>query len=227
MGADAIRTAISERGEASIIVATGVSQFATLAALLTEPDIDWTKVTGFHLDEYIGLPVSHPASFRGYLKKRLVDLVPLAEFHYIDGEGDAQAECDRLGDILRQHDIAVAFIGVGENGHLAFNDPPADFETERPYLIVDLDDDCRRQQSGEGWFATFDDVPRQAISMSVQQILKSRTIICSALEDRKAVAVQAALEGPITPDLPASILQQHPSTTIFLDDAAAARLERA
>jgi glucosamine-6-phosphate deaminase len=227
MGADAIRTAISERGEASIIVATGVSQFATLAALLTEPDIDWTKVTGFHLDEYIGLPVSHPASFRGYLKKRLVDLVPLAEFHYIDGEGDAQAECDRLGDIIRQHDIAVAFIGVGENGHLAFNDPPADFETERPYLIVDLDDDCRRQQSGEDWFATFDDVPRQAISMSVQQILKSRTIICSALEDRKAVAVQAALEGPITPDLPASILQQHPSTTIFLDDAAAARLERA
>ena len=226
-GADAIRTAISERGEASIIVATGVSQFATLAALLTEPDIDWTKVTGFHLDEYIGLPVSHPASFRGYLKKRLVDLIPLAEFHYIDGEGDAQAECDRLGDIILQHDIAVAFIGVGENGHLAFNDPPADFETERPYLIVDLDDDCRRQQSGEGWFATFDDVPRQAISMSVQQILKSRMIICSALEDRKAVAVQAALEGPITPDLPASILQRHPSTTMFLDEAAAARLERA
>ena len=123
LGADAIRTAISERGKASIIVATGVSQFATLAALLTEPDIDWTKVTGFHLDEYIGLPVSHPASFRGYLKKRLVDLVPLAEFHYIDGEGDAQAECDRLGDIIREHDIAVAFIGVGENGHLAFNDP--------------------------------------------------------------------------------------------------------
>jgi glucosamine-6-phosphate deaminase len=227
LGADTLRIAISERGEASIIVATGVSQFATLAALLTEPDIDWTKVTGFHLDEYIGLPVSHPASFRGYLKKRLVDLVPLAEFHYIDGEGDAQVECDRLGDIICQHDIAVAFIGVGENGHLAFNDPPADFETERPYLIVDLDDDCRRQQSGEGWFATFDDVPRQAISMSVQQILKSRTIICSALEDRKAVAVQAALKGPITPDLPASILQQHPSTTIFLDDAAAARLERA
>jgi len=227
MGANAIRAAISERGEASIIVATGVSQFATLAALLTEPDIDWTKVTGFHLDEYIGLPVSHPASFRGYLKKRLVDLVPLAEFHYIDGEGDAQAECDRLSDIICQHDIAVAFIGVGENGHLAFNDPPADFETERPYLIVDLDHDCRRQQSGEGWFATFDDVPRQAISMSVQQILKSRTIICCALEDRKAVAVQAAIEGPITPDLPTSILQQHPSTTIFLDQAAAARLERA
>jgi glucosamine-6-phosphate deaminase len=224
LGAERIRAAIAERGEASVIVATGVSQFATLAALIAEPGIDWTKVTGFHLDEYIGLPLSHPASFRGYLKQRLVDHVPVAVFHYIDGEGDAQAECERLGEIIRAHKIDVAFIGIGENGHLAFNDPPADFETEQPYLVVDLDDACRQQQLGEGWFPTFEDVPRQAISMSVRQILKSRMIICSALEERKAVAVQGTIDGPVTPAVPASILQEHPATTIFLDEAAAAHL---
>ncbi len=226
-GAQAIQSAIKERGEANIIVATGVSQFATLAALIGEPDIDWTKITGFHLDEYIGLPMSHPASFRGYLKQRLVDRVSLREFHYINGEGDPQAECRRLNEIIRRHPIDVAFVGIGENAHLAFNDPPADFETEEPYIVVELDDACRRQQLGEGWFPTFDDVPKRAISMSVRQILKSRTVVCCALDDRKATAVAASLDGPVTPNVPASILQQHADTWMYLDRAAAAKLQSA
>lgn len=226
-GAEVIQSAIEERGGANIIVATGVSQFATLAALIAEANVDWTKVTGFHLDEYIGLPMSHPASFRGYLQQRLVDRVNLREFHYINGEGDPQAECRRLNEIIRRHPIDVAFVGIGENAHLAFNDPPADFETEEPYIVVELDDACRRQQLGEGWFPTFDDVPRRAISMSVRQILKSRTIVCCALDDRKATAVAASLDGPVTPNVPASVLQQHADTWMYLDRAAAAKLRSA
>jgi glucosamine-6-phosphate deaminase len=225
-GARAIRFAVEQRGFANIIVATGVSQFATLAALIGDPGIDWTKVTGFHLDEYIGLPMSHPASFRGYLKQRLVDRVHIGEFHYIDGEGDPEAECRRLNEIIRRHPIDVAFTGVGENAHLAFNDPPADFETEEPYIVVELDDACRRQQLGEGWFPAFEDVPKQAISMSIRQILKSQTIVCCALDDRKAAAVAASIEGPVTPDVPASILQRHPDAWMYLDHAAAAKLQR-
>ena len=225
-GARAIETAIAERGAANMIVATGVSQFATLAALVGEPNIDWTKVTGFHLDEYIGLPMNHPASFRGYLEQRLVDRVPLREFHYIDGEGDPQAECRRLNDIISRRPIDVAFVGIGENAHLAINDPPADLETEEPYIVVSLDEACRRQQLGEGWFPTFEDVPKRAISMSIRQILKSQTIICCALDDRKAEAVAASIEGPVTPDVPASILQQHGDTWMFIDPAAAAKLRR-
>ncbi len=226
-GAHVIQSAIEQRGFANIIVATGVSQFATISALIGEPDIDWTKVTGFHLDEYIGLPMSHRASFRGYLQQRLVDRVSFREFHYIDGEGDPHAECRRLSEIIRKHPIDIAFVGIGENSHLAFNDPPADFETEEPYIVVELDDACRRQQLGEGWFPTFEDVPKRAISMSVRQILKSQTIICCALDDRKAAAVAASLEGPVTPDVPASILQQHPDTWMYLDEAAAAKLRQA
>lgn len=223
-GAEVIRAAIEQRGAANILVATGISQFGTLAALIAEPGIDWTKITGFHLDEYIGLPLSHPASFRGYLKQRLVDHVPFAAFHYIDGESDPVAECRRLGQIIAAHPIDVAFVGIGENGHLAFNDPPADFATEDPYIVVSLDDACRKQQLGEGWFKTFDDVPKQAISASIRQIMKSREIVGSALDDRKAKAVEATVEGPVTPDAPASILQQHPQATLYLDRAAASRL---
>lgn len=220
-----LRSALNERGEANLIVATGASQFTVLSNLVQQPEIDWSKVTGFHLDEYIGLPISHPASFRGYLKQRFVDLVPLKEFHYIDGEVEpAAAECERLGRLISDVDVDLALVGIGENGHLAFNDPPADFETTQPYLVVDLDDACRKQQLGEGWFPTFADVPRQAISMSVQQILKTRTIICSVPDERKAVAVQGAVEGPVTPEVPASILQQHAATTLYLDQAAGCRL---
>ena len=224
-GAASIRRAIDARGTANIIVATGTSQFEVFAALTQMNDVDWAKVTGFHLDEYIGLPISHPASFRGYLKERFVDRVPLAAFHYIEGDAsDPAAECRRLGELLVRQPIDVAFVGIGENGHLAFNDPPADFFTDEPYIVVTLDEACRRQQMGEGWFPTIDDVPAQAISMSIRQILVSRAIICSVPDERKAEAVVDAVEGPITHQLPASVLQQHPNTTLYLDPPAATRL---
>src|SRR3954449_5891661 len=188
-GAEHIRRAIAERGRANIIVATGASQFEMLGALVEQPDINWNKVTGFHLDEYVGLPISHPASFRGYLWQRFVSKlpVPLRAFYFLNGQDDPQHECGRVGAVLEKHPVDVAFVGIGENGHLAFNDPPADFETTQAYLVVNLDDACRRQQLGEGWFPTFEDVPKQAISMSVRQIMKSRAIVCTVPDERKAV----------------------------------------
>jgi glucosamine-6-phosphate deaminase len=227
-GAKLIRAALDMRGEANIIVATGASQFEMLAALIEEPGINWNRVTGFHLDEYVGLAIDHPASFRGYLWQRFVSRLPLPPraFHFLHGEGDAAAECRRVGEILRRHPIDVAFVGIGENGHLAFNDPPANFETEEPYLVVQLDDACRRQQLGEGWFPTFDEVPKQAISMSVRQIMKSAAIVCTVPDARKAEAVRNAVEGDITPNVPASILQRHEQCTLFLDKPAAAQLRK-
>ena len=225
-GAAALREAIERRGSAGVIVATGASQFEVLAALVKEPDVDWSRVTGFHLDEYLGLPMSHPASFRGYLKERFVDRVPLAAFHYLDGEADAPAaECRRVGALLRTQPIDAAFVGIGENGHLAFNDPPADFETTEPYLIVELDEACRRQQVGEGWFDSLAAAPTRALSMSVRQILGSRTIVCSVPDERKAEAVRNSVEGPVTPAVPASILRTHADCTLFLDEAAASLLD--
>jgi len=227
-GAEQIRRALAARGHANIFVATGASQFEMLAALVKEPGINWNRVTGFHLDEYVGLPIDHPASFRGYLWQRFVSQLPLPlrAFNFLDAESDPQAECRRVGEIIRQHPIDVAFVGIGENGHLAFNDPPADFETEQPYLVVQLDDACRRQQLGEGWFPTFDDVPKQAISMSVRQIMKSGTIICTVPDDRKAEAVRNSVEGEVTPIVPASILQQHKQCTLYLDQPAARLLRK-
>ena len=221
-----ISRAIAERGVANIVVATGASQFEVLAALIASPGIDWPRVVGFHLDEYVGLPASHPASFRRYLKERFVDRVPLKSFHYLNGETRPHEECHRVGDLIRQHEIDIALVGIGENGHLAFNDPPADFDTQEPYIVVDLDEACRRQQLGEGWFSTLDEVPRQAVSMSIRQIVKSRAIVCSVPDLRKAEAVKDALQGPVAPHVPASILQQHPCVAIYLDPQAASRLER-
>jgi glucosamine-6-phosphate deaminase len=225
-GAAAIRQAIKERGEANIIVATGASQFEVLDALSREPDIAWHRVHGFHLDEYAGLPITHPASFRLYLWQRFVSRLPLplGAFHFLDGERDLQSECRRVGAVLREHPIDVSFVGIGENGHLAFNDPPADFDTEEPYIVVELDDACRRQQLGEGWFPTFDDVPKRAISMSIQQIMKSKMIVCSVPDRRKAEAVRNSLKGPVTPDVPASILQKHGNVTVYLDRESASLL---
>src|SRR3954470_8346309 len=227
-GAKLLREALADRGEANIIVATGASQFEVLAELVKAHDIAWNKVTAFHLDEYVGVPITHGASFRKYLWERFVSKLPLplAAFHYLDGEGDARAECKRVGDIIKQHPIDVAFVGIGENGHLAFNDPPADFQTDEPYLVVNLDDACRRQQLGEGWFKTFEDVPRQALSMSVRQIMKSKALIVSVPDKRKAKAVQAAVEGPVGPDLPSSILQRHENTTLYLDSESASLLKQ-
>ena len=193
--AKVIKEAISTKGSAHIILATGTSQIETLNQLLAETAIDWSKVVIFHLDEYIGLPITHPASFRKYLKERFISRVPLLKAAYlINGETDAKAECDRLGKLIIQVTIDVALVGIGENGHLAFNDPPADFETEEAYIIVSLDEACRKQQVGEGWFKNLDEVPRQAISMSIKQILKSNNVICSVPDRRKAVAVKNTLE---------------------------------
>ncbi|RAK02116.1 glucosamine-6-phosphate deaminase [Larkinella arboricola] len=219
-----IQQAIAERGQANIILATGTSQFATLQQLIQE-DIDWSRVVMFHLDEYIGLPLSHPASFRKYLQERFLNQVsPLKASYLINGEVDAQEETRRLGALIQAHPIDVALVGIGENGHLAFNDPPADFDTEEPYLIVDLDAACRRQQFNEGWFPTLDDVPTQAISMSVRQIMKSRHIICSVPDQRKAQAVKDTLEEPISNLFPASILRSHPNCQLYLDEPAASLL---
>ena len=224
-GAQRLHEALQESDSAALIVATGASQFEMLDAL-RQIDLDWSSITGFHLDEYIGLSIEHPASFRKYLKERFVDLLPkpLKDFYYLDGETDPESECGRVGEVISKTSIDVAFVGIGENGHLAFNDPPADFETQKPYLVVDLDEACRNQQLGEGWFPDFDSVPGQAISMSVQQIMKSRTIICTVPDARKAEAVRNAIQGPVTPDVPASILQTHPDCHMFLDTAAASLL---
>ena len=225
-GAEYIREALAGQGAAHLVVATGASQFEMLDHLVRAPNIDWRRVTAFHLDEYIGLSMQHPASFRRYLKERFVDRLPqpIGAFHYIDAEEDAEAERDRLGDLLSAVHIDVAFVGIGENGHLAFNDPPADFDAEQPYLIVALDEACRRQQQGEGWFDRLEDVPTRAVSMSVQQIMKAGAIICTVPDARKAEAVRNAVEGPVTPEVPASILQEHPDCHLFLDAPAASKL---
>ncbi|MEM9281034.1 MAG: glucosamine-6-phosphate deaminase [Verrucomicrobiota bacterium] len=224
-GAKALGIALAERDEAFMIVATGSSQFQMLKNLI-EASLPWQRVTGFHLDEYIGLPIEHKASFRAYLWKRFVSRLPLplAAFHFLNGELDPETECRRVAESIQAIEVDVAFVGIGENGHLAFNDPPADFDTEAPYLVVELDDQCRQQQFGEGWFDSFESVPTHAISMSVRQILKSKTIICTVPDERKAKAVREAVKGPVTSELPASILQTHPNCHLFLDQASASLL---
>jgi glucosamine-6-phosphate deaminase len=219
-----INEAIEERDAAYVIAATGASQFEFLDALAQE-EIDWTRVVFFHLDEYVGLPESHPASFRRYLKERLVSRLHPRSFHFLDGEAeDVDEECRRVGDLIGQQTIDVAFVGIGENGHLAFNDPPADFDTEAPYIVVNLDDACRQQQVGEGWFKSLAEVPAQAISMSIKQILKSRNILCIVPDRRKAEAVTASVELEVSPTHPASILQQHARVTLYLDRDSSSRL---
>jgi glucosamine-6-phosphate deaminase len=222
--ANALRECIREHETARIIAATGASQIEFLEALTATANIDWSRVEMFHLDEYVGLPATHPASFRRYLLDRLIDKVGVGRYHLLDGEADPGQVARAVGETLAERPADVAFVGIGENGHLAFNDPPADFTTERPYLIVTLDDACRRQQVGEGWFAAIDDVPTQAISMSVRQILKSEEIIAVVPDARKAAAVKACVEGPVSPMAPASILQTHPNTTLYLDHDSAALL---
>ena len=220
-----IHEAIESKGAANIILATGTSQFEILNTLIVQKDIAWNKVVMFHLDEYIGMPATHPASFRKYLKERFLSkLPPLKAAYLIDGERDTKKECNRLGDLITKHPIDVALVGIGENGHLAFNDPPADFETEYPYIVVELDETCRKQQLGEGWFESIDEVPEKAISMSIKQILKSKHIICSVPGKRKAVAVKNTLEQPVSNLYPASILRTHANCTCYLDKDSAALL---
>jgi glucosamine-6-phosphate deaminase len=220
-----IRECIKEKGTANIILATGTSQFETLNQLTGEKEIDWSKVVLFHLDEYLDLPAAHPASFRKYIRERFLEKVPpLKAAYLIDGEAEAEQECKRLGQTIKKNPVDVALIGIGENGHLAFNDPPADFITEEPFITVSLDEQCRRQQMNEGWFDSLSSVPEKAISMSVYQIMISRHIICSVPDLRKAAAVRECLTMEVSNLCPASILRNHLSCFLFLDTAAASQI---
>jgi glucosamine-6-phosphate deaminase len=225
--ASAIHDAVAARGTARIIAATGASQFHFLQHLISTRGVPWDGVELFHLDEYLGLPATHPASFRRYLQERLIAPTGIRRTHLIDGEGDPELVCQAVGREISVAPIDVAFVGIGENAHLAFNDPPADFDTREPYLVVQLDDACRRQQVGEGWFGSLDQVPTRAISMSVNQILASRRILCIVPDRRKADAVAASVNGPVSPRVPASILQTHADTSLFVDRESASQLGRA
>lgn len=221
-----LRETIAALGAARIVTATGASQFEFLKALTRAPDIDWKKVEMFHLDEYLGLPNMHPASFRRYLRERFIDLVGIERHHLLDVDGDERAAIDTVSAAIARAPIDLAFVGIGENGHLAFNDPPADFDTRAPYIVVKLDEACRRQQVGEGWFSRLEEVPTRAVSMSVHQILQAKAILCIAPDRRKAQAVAACLRGAVSPKVPASALQNHPNTTLYLDQDSAALLDR-
>jgi len=223
--AASIQNAIAERRSCRLILATGNSQLEFLDALTHITGVDWRKVEAFHLDEYVGIPITHPASFRKYLLERFIQKTVVERYHFIEGDAhDLETAVRNIGAQLTSAPIDVAFVGIGENGHLAFNDPPADFETEEPYIIVNLDEPCRRQQVGEGWFTDISQVPTRAVSMSVRQILKAREIIAVVPEKRKAAAVKLCLEGEIRPSAPASILRQHPNTTIYLDQQSSSQL---
>jgi len=223
--ATTIRSAVDQRRKARIIAATGASQFDFLEHLVHAPGIDWKAVEMFHLDEYLGLSATHPASFRKYLRERLIDKTGITRFHLLDGERNPAEMIAEVTREIRKAPIDVAFVGIGENGHLAFNDPPADFETDEAYIVVELDEACRRQQLGEGWFKSLDEVPRRALSMTVRQVLKANEIICVVPDARKAEAVKKCFAGEISPMAPASILRTHPNAIVYLDTNSAALLD--
>lgn len=227
LAAQSIRRALIRYAEINIILATGASQFEMLSHLVEE-DIPWSKINIFHLDEYVGMPESHPASFRRYLRERFVSKVKgLGNFFPVNGDSpDPVEECRRLSEVIRSRRISLACIGIGENGHIAFNDPPADFDTEEPYIVVNLDDACRKQQLGEGWFPSLNDVPTQAISMSIRQIMKSEQIVCTVPDLRKAEAVKSTVETPVNNRVPATILQKHPACALILDQFSASLLTK-
>ncbi|MBV9622797.1 MAG: glucosamine-6-phosphate deaminase [Acidobacteria bacterium] len=223
--ANAIRRALADRGRARIVAATAASQTDFLEALTKASAVDWSRVEAFHLDEYVGLPLSHPGSFRRMLLEQLIQKTGITRCHLLNGDtGDPYSIARGVGRELAAAPIDIAFLGIGENGHIAFNDPPADFEVEEPYIIVNLDEACRRQQVGEAWFADLSEVPSQAISMSVRQILKAKELLAVVPDTRKAQAVKASVEGEITPSAPASILRTHPNMTLYLDKNSASML---
>lgn len=222
--AEVLNKAIEKRGQGRIALSTGGSQFSFFKYFVKE-DINWEKVVMFHLDEYVGLPITHPASFRKYLKERFLDVVPVGKSHLVKAEGDLEDNIKILSEAIQEAPIDVGVVGIGENAHIAFNDPPADFETKTPYIIVDLDDKCKMQQVGEGWFKTIDDVPKQAITMSVKQIMKCKEIISCVPYDVKANAVQQTLENDVTNDIPATILKTHPNWHLYLDKDSVAQVD--
>jgi glucosamine-6-phosphate deaminase len=215
--ASSIRSRLAVHRTVVLLAATGTSQIDFLQNLTRYTSIDWSRVELFHLDEYIGLGIEHPASFARYIRDRLIQPTGINNYHLLDGARDPREVIGKANAEMSSGVVDIAFVGIGENGHLAFNDPPADFEAEDPYLVVELDARCRRQQVNEGRFATLDEVPQRAISMSVKQILKSREIIAIVPDKRKSAAVKHSIEGPIVPSVPASILQRHANLTIFLD----------
>lgn len=215
--AQKINMAIADRGEARIVLSTGASQFETLAALVQEP-VDWSRVTMFHLDEYVDLPMTHIASFRKYLTERFVNVVQPGAVHFVDGEGNTAANIATLTTALREKPIDVGVIGIGENAHIAFNDPPADFQRQDAYIVVNLDDKCKRQQVGEGWFATVEDVPKQAISMTPYQIMQCRCIVSPVPGARKAQAIHDTLiAAQPDPYVPATLMKAHSDFHLFVD----------
>jgi glucosamine-6-phosphate deaminase len=222
--ANSLRSLLGEKTAVRLVAATGASQLEFLEALCSAADIDWSRVELFHLDEYVGLPAAHPASFRKYLYERLVNKTGIKRFHPLDGEFAPEAVVKEVGREILSAPVDLAFVGIGENGHLAFNDPPADFESDEPYLIVTLDQACRQQQVNEGWFASLEQVPAKAISMSVQQILRAKEIIAVVPDQRKAAAVQACFAGAISPEQPASALRKHSQVTVYLDLESASDL---
>ena len=217
-----IRAAVQANGVCRILLSTGASQFEMLDALTKMEDIPWNQVVMFHLDEYVGMPMTHPASFRKYLKERFIDKVHPGAYFFVNGEGDIQKNIETLTQEIRKAPIDVALVGIGENGHIAFNDPPADFETHEAYIVVNLDERCKKQQLGEGWFATMADVPNQAISMTVYQIMQSKAILSVVPGLRKAQAIQNTLEAPqVTNRIPATKLREHSDWELFLDSESA------
>lgn len=219
-----LRDAISKQGSARLLMSTGASQFDTIKALVRE-DVDWSVVDVFHLDEYIDMPDTHPASFRKYIRERFADIVHPRRVNYVDAEGDVEKNIRNLTEELRREPIDVGLIGIGENAHIAFNDPPADFETKDAYIIVDLDMKCRNQQLREGWFKTLDDVPRKAVSMSVSEIMKCKNIISAVPYKVKAQAIRDTLENELTPYITATMLKTHKSFSLFVDRDSASLVD--
>lgn len=218
-----LREALTRNGEARLVLSTGSSQFETLGALLKE-DVDWPKTEIFHLDEYIGLPITHKASFRKYLKERFISHIQCRTFHGVETEGDVGKAMAGLTDEIRKKPVDVGLIGIGENGHIAFNDPPADFETREAFIVVSLDERCKRQQVGEGWFKSVDEVPDKAVSMTVWQIMQCRTIVSAVPHRVKAEAVHKTLTSGLSKMIPATILKQHADFHLFIDHGSASQV---
>ncbi len=222
--AESLRALLQKQDTVRLLAATGASQIEFLDQLTAKRDIEWSRIELFHLDEYVGLGPAHPASFARYIQQRIIDRTGIKVYHLLNGTRPPREVLTAMNREIARARVDLAFVGIGENGHLAFNDPPADFETDEPYLIVNLDQACREQQVGEGWFRSVDEVPNQAISISIHQLLRAREILCVVPDQRKAAAVKACLEGPLSPLAPASALRAHPNTTIFLDAGSASLL---
>jgi len=224
LAAKYLNEAIAANGSARLVLSTGASQFETIAALVKK-DIDWSKVDVFHLDEYVDLPITHPASFRKYIKERFGDIANPRAIHYVNTEGNIDENIAELTKELRAAPVDVALIGIGENAHIAFNDPPADFDNENAYIVVNLDAKCRNQQLGEGWFENLEAVPKQAVSMTVKQIMASKVIISCVPHKVKAQAIKDTLENDLTPYVPATMLKQHENWNLFIDQNSASSVE--